>query len=112
MEYLTFIELHGFSKHRQLLMSDDEYRQFQLYLLEHYDKGNYLQHTGGCQKIRWAVGSKGKSAGVRVIYYVVAHKGRIYLLLIYAKNEQDNLTTEQRHIMKKLVEKLNGANNG
>lgn len=71
-----------------------------------------LPQSDGCQKIRWAVGSKGKSAGVRVIYYVVAPKGRIYLLLIYAKNEQDNLTTEQRHIMKKLVEKLGGVNNG
>lgn len=111
MEYLTFIELQGFSKHRQTLMSDDEYRQFQLYLLEHYAEGRYIQNTGGCQKIRWAIGHKGKSSGVRIIYYVVAPKGRIYLLLMYAKNEQDNLTDAQCAIVKKLVEKLNGENN-
>ncbi|MFA9487928.1 MULTISPECIES: type II toxin-antitoxin system RelE/ParE family toxin [unclassified Mannheimia] len=106
MKYLTFIELQGFSKHRQLLMNDEEYRQFQLFLLENYTKGRYIQNTGGCQKIRWAIGNKGKSGGVRVIYYVVAPKGKIYLLLMYAKNEQANLTTEQRSIVKKLVEKL------
>lgn len=106
MEYLTFIELQGFSKYRQLLMNEEEYRQFQLFLLENYAKGRYIQHTGGCQKIRWAIGNRGKSGGVRVIYYVVVPKGKIYLLLIYAKNEQANLTAEQRSIVKKLVKKL------
>ena len=112
MEYLTFIELQGFSKRRQMLMSDEDFRQFQLFLLENYEKGTYLQHTGGCQKIRWAIGNKGKRGGVRVIYYTATPKGKIYLLLLYAKNEQENLTAEQRPIVKKIVEQLNGANNG
>lgn len=112
MEYLTFIELQGFSKRRQMLMNDEDFRQFQLFLLENYEKGTYLQYTGGCQKIRWAIGNKGKSGGVRVIYYTAMPKGKIYLLLLYAKNEQENLTAEQRAIVKKIVEQLNGANNG
>lgn len=111
MEYLTFIELQGFSKRRQALMDDETYRQFQIYLLENYTQGCYLQQTGGCRKIRWNGNGKGKSGGVRVIYYVLASKGRIYLLLIYSKNEQDNLTTEQCTIIKKLVGQLNGASN-
>ncbi len=28
-----------------------------------------MQGTGGIRKFRWASGSKGKSGGVRVIYY-------------------------------------------
>lgn len=106
MEYLTFIELQGFSKRRKLLLSDDEYQQLQTYLLENYHLGSYLIGAGGCQKIRWAIGNRGKSAGVRVIYYFASQKGRLYLLLVYAKNEQDNLSREQLGLIKQIVDKL------
>ncbi|MDH2997288.1 hypothetical protein A1D22_06335 [Pasteurellaceae bacterium LFhippo2] len=106
MEYLTFIELQGFSKRRKALLTDEQYQRFQTYLLENHQIGSYLQQTGGCQKIRWAVGNKGKSGGIRVIYYVLSPKGRIYLLLVYTKNEQDNLSDEERAIMRKIVEQL------
>lgn len=106
MEYLTFIELQGFSKRRKDLLSDDEFQQLQTYLLENYHLGSYLIGTGGCQKIRWAIGSKGKSAGIRVIYYVALPKGRLYLLLVYTKNEQDNLSREQIAVVKQIVDRL------
>ena len=39
---------------------------------------------------------KGKSGGVRVIYYSYDQDVPIYALLIYAKNERADLTAEQR----------------
>jgi len=39
---------------------------------------------------------KGKSGGVRVIYYFYDQDVPIYALLIYGKNERADLTAEQR----------------
>ncbi|SUX67988.1 Uncharacterised protein [Citrobacter freundii] len=48
----------------------------------------------------------GKRSGIRVIYYNVSRNGRIYLALLYPKNEQDDLTEEQRKVLKHLSDML------
>ncbi|MDS1892251.1 type II toxin-antitoxin system RelE/ParE family toxin, partial [Escherichia coli] len=62
--------------------------------------------TGSFRKIRWNRSGMGKRGGIRIIYYNVTRNGRIYLALIYPKNEQDDLTEEQRKALKLLSEKL------
>ncbi len=51
-----------------------------------------MQGSGGARKIRWASEGRGKSGGVRVIYYWITADEQILLLTIYAKSEQGNLT--------------------
>lgn len=102
----TFIELQGFSKRRQLLMPDDEFRAFQEVLIEDPETGDTISGTGGFRKIRWNRAGMDKRGGVRVIYYNVMSKGRIYLALIYPKNEQDDLTEEQKKALKQLSDML------
>jgi len=46
-------------------------------------------------KVRYAAMGRGKSGGVRVIYYFYDADMPIYALLIYGKNERANLTREQ-----------------
>ncbi len=48
----------------------------------------------------------GKRSGVRIIYYNVTRKGRIYLALVYPKNELDDLTEEQKKMLKQLSDML------
>ncbi len=91
---LTFIELQGFSKRRQAFLPDDEYRTFQEVLIENPEAGDTIAGTGEFRKIRWGRPGMGKRGGVRVIYYNVTSKGRIYLALVYPKNELDDLTEE------------------
>lgn len=98
----TFIELQGFSKRRQVLLPDDEFRVFQEILIENPEAGETISGTVGFRKIRWNRPGMGKRGGVRVIYYNVTSKGRIYLALIYPKNEQDDLTEEQKSVLKQL----------
>lgn len=102
----TFIELQGFSKRRQQLMPDDEFRAFQEALIEDPQAGDTIANTGGFRKIRWNRTGMGKRGGVRVIYYHITRKGRIYLALLYAKNEQDSLSEEQKKVLKQLSDKL------
>ena len=55
-----------------------------------------MSGRGGVRKVRFAGKGKGKSGGVRVIYYYYDQEMPIYALLIYVKNERADLTTEQR----------------
>jgi mRNA-degrading endonuclease RelE of RelBE toxin-antitoxin system len=50
----------------------------------------------GVRKLRFAAKGKGKSGGVRVIYYFYDQELPIYALLIYGKSERADLTAEQR----------------
>lgn len=103
---VTFIELRGFSQQRQVLLPDDEFRAFQEVLIENPDAGDTIAGTGGFKKIRWGRSGMGKRGGIRVIYYNVARKGRIYLALVYPKNERDDLTDEQKKALKQLSDML------
>ncbi|EPI0663928.1 type II toxin-antitoxin system RelE/ParE family toxin [Klebsiella quasipneumoniae] len=104
---LTFIELQGFSKRRQALLPDDEFRAFQEILINDPEAGDTISGTGGFRKIRWSRPGTGKRGGVRVIYYNVTIKGSIYLALIYPKNEQDELSQEQKKMLRQVAELLN-----
>ena len=103
----TFIELQGFSKRCQVLLPDDEFRAFQEILINDPEAGDTISGTGGFRKIRWSRPGTGKRGGVRVIYYNVMIKGRIYLALIYPKNEQDELSQEQKKMLRQVAELLN-----
>jgi hypothetical protein len=58
------------------------------------------QCSGGLRKLRWAGSGRGKRGGLRVIYYWWVAKDRIPLLLVYPKNEMDDLTANQLRQLK------------
>ena len=68
-------------------------------------KGKVIRGSGGLRKIRYGVSGRGKSGGVRVIYYWIFKKKIILMLLVYPKNEQDSLNSSQLKLLKTLVEK-------
>jgi hypothetical protein len=65
--------------------------------------------TGGVRKARWKRQGKGKSGGVRVIYYYLAAGATVYLLSVYSKNEQSDMTPDGRKFARKFVEGLKYA---
>ena len=102
----TFIELNGFSKRRLSLLQDKEYQLLQQALIVNPELGPVMPGTGGFRKLRWSRPGMGKSGGVRVIYYsLVPSHSRLYLALIYAKNEADSLTAEQQQIVNRSPDK-------
>jgi hypothetical protein len=54
-----------------------------------------IPRTGGLRKVRIAGSGRGKRGGYRVIYAITKEGAVTYLLLIYAKNETDDLTPAQ-----------------
>ena len=58
------------------------------------------------EKIRWARGNRGKSAGVRVIYYYHSEIMPLYLLAVFGKNEKSNISMEEKHSLSSMVKEL------
>lgn len=50
--------------------------------------------SGGLRKVRWSRSGQGKRGGVRIITYVLAEDGQVWLLIGYTKAKFDNLPTE------------------
>ena len=58
--------------------------------------GDLIRGTGGVRKLRWGRGGRGKSGGVRIIYYFHSANAPLYLLTIYGKGDKADLTEHER----------------
>jgi hypothetical protein len=101
----TFIETRLFSRLADELLGDEGLRALQLHLMRHPGSGVLLRHSGGMRKVRWALPGRGKSGGVRVIYYLHREQEQIWLLTLYPKNVADSIPA---HILRKIREEIEG----
>jgi hypothetical protein len=101
---MVFVETKAFSRQVMTLFSDEDYREVQEHLTDHPDAGAIIKGTGGIRKLRWAGQGHGKSGGVRIIYYWAMAKDRILLLFMYPKSESDDLSSEERKVLRRIVE--------
>jgi hypothetical protein len=102
---MIIIETPIFTKLITGLMSDDEYKGLQEALVTRPEMGALIKNSGGLRKVRWSLEGRGKSGGVRVIYYWMSADDQLYMLLVYPKNEQENLTDAQVSALRKIVER-------
>jgi hypothetical protein len=103
---VEFIETPTFTRTITVLLSDDSYAQMQMALVENPALGDLIRGGGGIRKLRFAVQGRGKSAGVRVIYYWLKDEFQIYLLLAYPKSAKDSLTDKEVALLYDLVKEL------
>ncbi len=104
---IEFIETAIFTKQIKAIATDDELKELQVELIANPAKGDIIQGTGGLRKVRMATGSKGKSGGARVIYFLATEEV-IYLVLAYPKSVKDSLSDEEKSELKKLTKRLKG----
>lgn len=101
---MRFIETPVFTASLRRTLDDATYRALQLALLLRPEQGPVLVGSGGLRKLRWGTGDRGKRGGVRVIYYWDAPSETFYMLYLYAKNEQGDLTSAQLKLLRRIVE--------
>ena len=101
------IETSIFTGQIKELATDDELKDLQAELIAQPDKGDIIKGTGGLRKVRMAVGNKGKSGSIRVLY-VLALADKIYLVLAYPKSVKESLTAEEKAKLKQIVQSLKG----
>jgi hypothetical protein len=63
-----------------------------------------IRGSGGLRKLRWRAEGRGKRGGTRVIYYWADARGYIFLLDIYPKSEQEDLTPREIKQLRAIVE--------
>lgn len=100
---MEFIETTTFTKYVYEYLSEDEYIGLQSLLVLYPKSGKVVPGSGGVRKIRWAMSGKGKSGGVRIIYYFKPNDNEIWLLTIYSKNEVENIPA---HILRKIAKEI------
>jgi hypothetical protein len=111
-----FFETKFFTVSLPEYLSDDEYRGLQEVLLRDPMAGDVMQGTGGFRKIRWPDSRrrKGKSGGLRVIYYWIGPDKHIWMFAIYDKDEMSDLSPNEKKHLKNAIEtelKLRKARN-
>jgi hypothetical protein len=101
----TFVETRLFTGLVSQYLSDDEYADLQRALIADPEAGDVIRGTGGVRKLRWGVAGRGKRGGIRIIYYGKAQQGQIWMLTLYAKNEEQTIPA---HVLRKIREEISG----
>jgi hypothetical protein len=106
-----FLESQAFTRRLHRLAgaaADEVLRQIQEDLLKNPERGDVAEGLGGIRKARLAnpARGKGKRGGYRYMHLYLKHRDHIHLLFLLDKDEQEDLTTEQRKNLRLLVAEL------
>jgi mRNA-degrading endonuclease RelE of RelBE toxin-antitoxin system len=105
---VLFIESSEFTAWVSEYLPDASFEALQRELLDDPGKGAPIPGCGGIRKLRTPDPrrGKGKRGGIRVIYLVVPETNVIYLMDIYGKGEQEDLSADQKAVLKRLAAQL------
>ena len=103
----TFNEVPIFTRRwKEIGLGDEELQTLQIMLLKDPESGPVMEGTGGIRKVRFPLENRGKSGSVRVCYTDFAEYEVTYLITAFEKKEQENLSNEEKVVLKKLVKSL------
>lgn len=105
--YREFVELQSFINDWYYCgLTDDDLFRLESYLNEYPDSGDIIPGTDGLRKLRWKMKNSGKRGGVRTIYIDFVSYEKIYFITAYTKKMKEDLTMEEKSILRKLVKSL------
>ncbi len=97
--FITVVETRSFIAAAGACMTDIERTAAIGMIAEDPGCGVLVRGGGGIRKVRFAVGGRGKSGGVRIVYYFHCERVPVFLLTVFAKNEKSDLSgTELRQL--------------
>lgn len=105
---ITVAETPEYIRRATRLLSESERNDVIDFVAATPKAGDLIQGTGGVRKLRWARSGRGKSGGVRVIYYFHSEALPLYLLTVFEKGEKADLSQAERNELARLVQVLKG----
>ena len=99
----TVLETIGFLRDCEGVLTEDERSALVAFIAFNPEAGEVMPETGGVRKMRWGVQGRGKSGGVRVIYYLYNERLPIFMLNVFAKNQKANLSKAERNELRRLI---------
>jgi len=106
---ITVAETPLFIRQAEAVWDEAEREAFVNFIAARPEAGDVIPETGGVRKIRWARAGSGKRGGARVIYFFHAASRPLYLLMVYAKGHQEDLSPGEKRTVRKLAAILKGA---
>lgn len=97
-------EIKRYASKRKLSLQDLE--KLEDKLVKNPDLGDLISGTGGVRKVRLKSVSKGTRGGFRVCYFDDPPHEELILLDIYPKNEQEDLTADEKKGLKQITDYL------
>lgn len=104
MEWLTFVYFPNAL--RDDLLTDEDWQRVEWQLLQDPHSGAVIPGLAGARKLRVRLQGRGKRGGARTIYLYVTEQGTIYFLATYAKNEQADLTPDDKRVLRAVIERI------
>src|SRR5215204_4886613 len=101
----SFVETPVFTRRLHELASFETLAAIQADLLQAPERWPVVRGTHGARKGRIAdpLSGRGKSGSFRYLYLFLEHRGRIYLLFLFGKSEQANLSPAQTKVIAGMV---------
>ncbi|HZD48620.1 MAG TPA: hypothetical protein VE178_07725 [Silvibacterium sp.] len=87
-------------------MDDENYRALQAELIANPEAGAVMPGTGGFRKMRWIDQrrGKGRTGGLRIIYFYFETDRQIWLVTLYSKDEAADLSAKEKRALKSAIE--------
>jgi len=98
---MEIAETSIFTKEITRILTDDEYKALQNFLVTQPKYGDVIKGSGGLRKVRWKVKGRGKSGGIRTIYYYHEDASLLLMIYVYEKSKTEDLTPKQIEILRK-----------
>ena len=102
---LALLETKIFSRVVGENLTDEEYAALQWRLASDPAAVDLVRNSGDVRKVRWGVSGRGKSDGVRVVYYARTHLGEIWLSTTYAETVAESIPAS---ILRQVREEIDG----
>jgi hypothetical protein len=106
---MTVVELPLFQRLASVVWNDAEREEFVDYIARNPGEGDLIPGTGGVRKVRWRRQGMGKRGGIRVIYFYRDAQMPLFLLLVYAKAQREDMTPDEKRQVRALAAALGEA---
>src|SRR3954447_17616694 len=103
---ITVVELPIFQRLARAVWDAAECAAFVDYIARNPEAGDVIPETGGVRKVRWRRQGSGKRGGTRVIYFYHDPQRPLFLILVYAKAQREDMTPDEKRQVTALATSL------
>jgi hypothetical protein len=109
---ITVVEASAFVRQAAAIWNEEERLTFIDFIARNPESGDVIPDTGGVRKVRWGRRGSGKRGGVRVVYFFYDAGAPLYLLMMYAKAQRDDVSPDAKRALQIFAVSLKRALGG
>jgi len=106
---VAVVEATQFVRQASAIWSDDERVEFIDFIAREPEAGVLIPGTEDVRKVRWRRRGAGKRGGVRVVYFYHSDDLPLFLLMIYAKSVQEDLSADAKLALAQFAARIKQA---